>query len=159
MFYYGELGVPHYTEKMASPRSVKLLLFQLSDFAGFRKSPKTSLKAREAGRARIFPSHVHLKHFIPCLPRRALSTAAALRDSALSSNTRGFVLKRRRGRAGFPDNEAAAVPQPRHPLSACVCFRYCSGGNYRRWYGGLLHSAAYVPAGARLLPVPPTQRQ
>lgn len=56
--------------------------------------------------------------------------------------------------------KAAAVPQP-GPLffSACVCFRYCSSGNYRRWYCGLLHSAADVSPGTRLLPLPPTQRQ
>lgn len=42
----------------------------------------------------------------------ALSTEAALRDSILSQNTSGFVLKRRCIRAGFCNNEAAAVPQP-----------------------------------------------
>ena len=150
----------HYIGKMISSCSVSLLwllFFQLSDFAGFRKSTKTSSSERE--RACFFLYVYTNSIFIPCLTCMPYRHNQPLRDSILSYRTQqDLCWKRRNIRVGFCNNELPAVPQPR-PISACVCFRYCSSGNYRRWYGGLLHSAAYVSTGARFLPRPPTQRQ
>ena len=76
-------------------------------------------------------------------------------STKLLLDTTGFILKRQQVSVTMRQ-QLSLNPTP---FSACVCFRYCSSGNYCRWYGGLLHSAAYVSAGARLLPLPPTQRQ
>lgn len=115
----------------------------------------------EGDRAQICPHMCTWSiSLIPCLtrmPYQQNQPSEILREASVQRNR--ICALRTQYSSRFPQQWGSGCPSTLNPFSARICFRYCPGGNYRRWYGGLLHSAANVSTGTRLLSLPPTQRQ
>lgn len=115
----------------------------------------------EGNRAQICPHmctwSISLIPCLTCMPYQQNQPSEILCEASVQRNR--ICALRTQYSSRFRQQWGSGCPSTLNPFSARICFRYCPSGNYRRWYGGLLHSAANVSTGTRLLSLPPTQRQ